>query len=265
MAEPDLSRRIVYHVDGMTRVHAERGIVYRRDGGDELLLDVYRSRDTVSGERLPAIVFVPGGPIPRGMLPPREWGFFTSYGELAAASGFAAVVVNHRLHALTDYVTAQSDVTAAIAYVRDHAGTLGIDGERIAVWAFSGGGPLLSDSIRARPPQVRCLLAFYAVLDLRALIPPDAEPSLVERIVRLSPAAHLAGATVPIFVARAGLDAMVNASIDPFVGEGLAKNVPLELMNHPKGQHAFDVLDDNDRSRLIIARALEFARTHLGA
>jgi acetyl esterase/lipase len=249
----------------MTRVHAERGIVYRRDDGEDLLMDVYRSRDLAAGERLPAIVFVPGGPIPRGMLPPREWGFFISYGELAAASGFAAVVVNHRLHALTDYITAQNDVTAAVAYVREHGGALGIDSDHIAVWAFSGGGPLLSEYIRERPPQIRCLLAFYAVLDLRALITPDADPARVDHIVRLSPAAHLAGAALPIFVARAGLDAMVNGSLDGFVAEALSKNVPLELMNHPSGPHAFDVLDDDARSRQIIARALEFVRNHITA
>ena len=247
----------------MTRVHAERGIVYRRDDGEELLMDVYRSRDAAPGERLPAIVFIPGGPIPRAMQPPREWGVFISYGELAAASGFAAVVVNHRLHALTDYVIAQNDVNAAVGYVREQGSELGIDSEQIALWAFSGGGPLMSDYLRDCPPHVRCLLAFYAVLDLRALITPDLNPALAERVVRLSPAAHLTGATVPIFVARAGLDAMVNASLDAFVAEALSKNVPLELMTHPTGQHAFDVLDDDERSRQIIARGLEFVRTHL--
>jgi dipeptidyl aminopeptidase/acylaminoacyl peptidase len=60
-------------------------------------MDVYRPREIGPDVRLPAIVFVPGGPIPRDMLPPREWGFFISYGELAAASGFAGVTFNHRL------------------------------------------------------------------------------------------------------------------------------------------------------------------------
>jgi acetyl esterase/lipase len=152
-------------------------------------------------------------------------------------------------------------VSAAIRYVSEHAGALGVDGDRLAVWAFSGGGPLLS--LRDRPPHIRCLLAFYAVLDLRPLLTPDSDPARIERVVRLSPAAHLAGATVPIFVARAGVDTMVNASLDTFVTEALSKNVELELMNHPNGQHAFDVLDDNERSRQIIARALEFARPHL--
>jgi acetyl esterase/lipase len=98
-----------------------------------------------------------------------------------------AVVINHRLHGPTDYVTAQTDVAAAIAYAHEHAAALGIDGERVAVWAFSGGGPLLSQYMRSCPPQIRCLLAFYAMLDLRALITTDADLARVELLVRLSP------------------------------------------------------------------------------
>jgi hypothetical protein len=35
------------------------------------------------------------------------------------------------------------------------------------------------------------------------------------------------------------------------------------VVNHAQGQHGFDVLDDNETSREIIARAIAFARTHL--
>ena len=38
---------------------------------------------------------------------------------------------------------------------------------------------------------------------------------------------------------------------------------PITFMNHPSGMHAFDMLNDNDRSREIICMTLEFIRTHL--
>ena len=56
---------------------------------------------------------------------------------------------------------------------------------------------------------------------------------------------------------------MINQSIDAFVQEALAGNAPLEVMNHPTGRHGFDILDDNDRSREIIARAVAFAQVHV--
>ena len=48
-----------------------------------------------------------------------------------------------------------------------------------------------------------------------------------------------------------------------FVQEALAGNAPLELMNNPAGRHGFDILDDDERSREIIARAVAFAQVHV--
>src|SRR5262245_12116445 len=111
-----------------------KGLVYKRDGDAELLMDVYAPPARQPHTRTPAVVFVHGGPIPREMMSPREWGHFVSYGALAAASGLVGIVFNHRLHAPTDYGTAQSDMKAAIEYVRSHADDLGVDPDRLAVW-----------------------------------------------------------------------------------------------------------------------------------
>src|SRR5581483_6874089 len=97
-----------------------------------------------------------------------------------------------------------------------HAGELGIDSERLAVWVFSGGGPLLTRFVRDTPAFVRCLVAFYAALDLRHVIPAAADAAIADQMHQFSPAAHLQPATtrVPMLVARAGLDAPVlNESI----------------------------------------------------
>ena len=212
------------------------------------------------------MLFVHGGPIPREMLPPTEWGVFVSYGELAATSGCVGVAFNHRLYAPTDYPTSQADMQAALDYLRRHADDLGIDADRIGVWVFSGGGPLLAWCLRDRPAFVRCLLASYALLDVRHLLPPDADAERVARAHAFSPAAHLGAAaeTLPIFVARAGRDsAIFNTSIDEFVREALAANASLDFANHASGQHGFDILDDDERSREIIGRAIMFARSRL--
>jgi acetyl esterase/lipase len=252
----------------MGNAAVQRRLVYKRDNATELLMDVYTPANQTRSSALPAIVFVHGGPISPEMMAPREWGVFTSYGQLAAASGLAGVVFNHRLYAPTDYETAQADIAAAIDYVRGHAREVGVDGERLSVWAFSGGGPLLSWCLRERPPYLRCLVAFYAVLDARHLVPGDADPGRIARAHRLSPAAYIKekAAGLPMFIARAGLDAaIVNDSIDLFVREALAANASLDFANHSNGHHGFDMLDDDERSREIIARAAAFVKTHLSA
>jgi acetyl esterase/lipase len=266
VADLDLARRIVHRVDGMEDAVVRKGLVYTRDGSDELLMDVYAPSGRQPDTRTPAVVFVHGGPIPREMMAPREWGCFVSYGELVAASGLVGIVFNHRLHAPTDYGTAESDMKAAIDYVRSHADELGVDRDRLAVWVFSGGGPLAAWCLRERPAYLACLLAFYAILDVRHLLPANADPGLTARAQAFSPAAHLtdSGAALPMLVARAGLDApMVNTSIDAFVREALASNAPLDLLNHREGQHGFDILNDDPRSREIISRAVAFATAHL--
>lgn len=56
---------------------------------------------------------------------------------------------------------------------------------------------------------------------------------------------------------------MINQAINVFVMEALAGNAPLELMNHSAGRHGFDILDDDERSREIITRAVAFAQVHV--
>ena len=56
----------------------------------------------------------------------------------------------------------------------------------------------------------------------------------------------------------------LNDALDRFVTEGLARNLPLTLVNHPDAPHAFDLMHDSDTSREIIRRALAFMQFHLG-
>lgn len=37
----------------------------------------------------------------------------------------------------------------------------------------------------------------------------------------------------------------------------------VQLETHPDGRHAFDILDDDDRSREVIEASVEFMREHL--
>ena len=68
----------------------------------------------------------------------------------------------------------------------------------------------------------------------------------------------------PIFIARAGLDSpRINESIDHFVQDAAARSVSVETMDHPQGQHGFDVLDDDDRTREIVVCTLEFVKEHV--
>jgi acetyl esterase/lipase len=230
------TRPVVYRVDGMDRVDVRRDLRYLGSDAD-VTMDVYRPSSV--SEARPAILFVHGGPLPEGVRP-KDWGIFTSYGRLAAASGMVGVTFNYRYQRPDSLAAASEDVRAAIGYVRAHADDLGIDRDRIGVWAFSLGGPVASFLLADPPAFVRALAAFYAPL----VVPHEGDGAL-------------ARVSFPILVARAGFDdAGLNAAIDGFVTSSLAANVPLEVHTHQAGHHGFDVLDDDERSRDIIERTL---------
>ena len=255
---------IVHRVRGMDAVSVERNRTYSSPGGEPLAMDVYRPGGAPAG-RHPLVLLVHGGPIPK--LGAKNMGVFTSYGRLLAASGLVAVAFDHRFLAPDRLPDAADDVAAALAHVREQADDLGIDRDRLAVWVFSGGGPLLSLALKGAPAHVRAIVAFYAALDIREKAP-GASPSIPDDMRReFSPAHHVraeGGRTAPILVARAGLDhPFMNASIDRFVQEALAVNAEIDVMNHPKGRHGFDILDDDARSREIIARTVEFLKARL--
>ena len=262
-----IPKRVVYAVPGMDQVKVRKDLVYKRVAGAELKMDVY-SPPGPPNSRQPAVVFIHGGYLPPNLLTkPKEWGVYVSYGQLLAASGLVGITFNHRFYGWNSLSDSQSDVADLIEYVRANADTLGIDKDRIALWAFSGGGPFLSQALRDSPVYIRCLVSYYALLDLQGLRK-DIPAAITDEILNEhSPVYQLSRnerKRAPIFIARAGLDnPVLNAGVERFVHEALSKNMTIDLSNHPEGHHGFDILDDNERSREIIKRTIDFIKAHL--
>jgi acetyl esterase/lipase len=209
----------------------ERDVVY---GENKLLADIYRPAER--GQR-PVVIFIHGGPVPADKTQPKEWRIFTDYGRLAASSGFIGVTFNHGFFGPSEFARAASNVEALIDHVRG-------DSDRVFLWAFSGGGPFLSAGLDPARGYIRGLISYYAALDL-------VTPKL------------RTGSCPPMFIARAGNDMpAINAAVRQFMDAALTHNIELELMNHPTGEHGFDILNDDERSRAIIRRTIEFIREH---
>lgn len=264
-----LRQRIYYPIPGADRVQRQT-LSYKTAQGTDLPLHVYTPAGLGATERRPAIVFIHGGPIPKETSPP-DWAFFQSYGELAAASGFVGVTFKHRLYEPESYEQAASDLAAALAHVRSHAAALHVDPDRLALWAFSGGGSLLASALAAPVPWVRCVVSYYGIVDLRPA-PAGLRAKLAKGIeTGMSPVyqveqANDAKRLPPGLVARAGLDDdWINQGVDAFVRAALAKGLTLDLLTHPRGRHGFEILDDTNRTREVIAATLAFVRHHLEA
>ncbi|MER8193336.1 alpha/beta fold hydrolase [Streptomyces microflavus] len=205
----------------------------------------------------PAVVFVHGGPVPAGARPtPRDWPTLKGYARYVAGRGAVGVTVDHRLHAVTDYERAAEDVTAAVERVRADPR---VDGDRIALWFFSGGGPLTADWLAAPPAWLRCLVADYPIM--------APLPNWGMTGARFHPVRAVARAgRLPIVLVRAGREmAEIAATVEEFLTEAERCGANVEVVDVPDGRHGFETLDPTDDSRAAVHRAVGAVLAHLTA
>lgn len=256
---------VVYNVPGMDKVKVVQNLKYTKTDDANILMDVYLPPDLAKAEKRPTVIFIHGGV--KTEYTPKDWGIYTTWGRLIAASGFVGVTFTHRLeYPNKSLENAANDVTEAIKYIRANAGKYNVDKDRICLIVYSAGGPMLTVAMRGDTPFVKCLVGFYAFMDIRQSDYKTTETA--ETLNKFSAITYLekdAGKLPPMFIARAGLDEVptMDDSIDRFVQKAISKNVALNFANHPNGVHSFDNQNDDERSREIIREAIEFIKIHL--
>lgn len=264
-----LETRLIKTVDlDDATLAVRRDVPYTEDGDAGPRLDVYYHAKPAGTPR-PVILYVHGGPLPPGSLPepvahPKNWRFFRDHGELAVAGGFVALIPDHRYTSTADIERSFADLKAAFAWLREHAGELGADPDRIGMWFFSGAGAHLGWLATDAPPSIRAAVAFYPVASFAPFAPMGLGETPPDIVARWDPATHIHADMPPLLIARAGRDsAEINASIDSFVTAATTAGITLDLFFHPTGQHGFDVRDDVPRSHQLIEQALAFFARHL--
>jgi acetyl esterase/lipase len=244
MARFDPAAPLVHPLPGPEQVEVRAGLEYAAAAGRELALDVYRPAGRPLTERVPAVLLVHGEADPALLRGVRGWGQYTGWGRLLAGEGLAGVTFEHRAIAEAGPEAVVGEVLAALTAVRERAGELGLDPDRLALAGFSAGAPLSGLALDKAPGRLRCAALCYGPLHHL-----DPRPGLP-----------------PLLVVRAGLDRPeLNRTIDQFVAAAAARDVPVELVHQPDGHHGFDTVDDTDASRAVIRRVLAFLRDHLTA
>ncbi len=252
------TKPIVYRIPAMDSVTVQRGRAYR----DALTLDLYYPPGhTPDSAPKPAVVIVLGYPdvgVPLVFgCQFREMEMYIGWASLFAASGMVGIL----------YETSHpaTDAPAVLSHLRDNAVALGIDASRIGVWAGSGNVPVALSVLMQ--DNVRCgALCYGFMLDL------NGATGVAQAAAQFHFANPVAGRTVEdlpphtaLFIARAGRDQFpgLNPSLEALAAAALTRNLPVTVMNHPTGPHAFDVMDDSDASRTVIRAIVEFLKSSL--
>lgn len=256
---------LVYDMRGTANVVVQRDLEFAGADGRALALDLYLPAGAETRSLVPAVVLVAGyrdeGMQARLGCRFKEMQSNVSWARLIAASGMAAITYTNREPA--------ADFLALLTNLREKQTTLGVDASRLGLWSSSGNVPVaLSAAMRDASSRVKCAALLYGfMLDL------DGATSVADQAKTYGFATPCAGRSmddvvrdVPMFLARAGRDqfAGLNATMDRFVAGALAANLPLTLVNHAGGPHAFDLFDDTETSREVIRRVLAFLGFELG-
>jgi acetyl esterase/lipase len=257
------SKRAVYSIAGMERAVARKDLIYRATEAGPLTMDVYYPADVAAETMLPAVVFVAGyNDIGyEKMLGRRfkEMAMTVSWCQLVAASGMAAIAYTNR-----DPV---QDLGGLLDHVQRNAPALGVDGQRIGLWACSGSVPLAISALMRGRDRLRCAVFLYGyMLDL------DGARGVADAAQSFRFTNPNAGRTmndlpddVPIFIVRAGQEQFpnLNESIETFVAKAVTLNRPITFVNHADGPHSFDILQDSPASRAVIQQTLGFLNAQL--
>ena len=240
-------------------------------------------------QRLPVLVYYHGG----GWIAWNVQGHDPVCRRLSDAGQFAVISVEYRLAPEHQYPAAVDDAYAVLAWIRQHAGPLGIDPERMGVAGDSAGGNLaavVAQLTRDRgDPPLHFQALIYPVTDATMSLPSYVEHES-DAVLTRSVMQHFIGSYVPAGVDRrqptisplfvdtaTGLPPalVIVAEYDPLRDDGIAyarrleqAGVPVQLEHFEHSMHGFVSLggligaDSGLRAVHLVAHAFRQRVTH---
>jgi acetyl esterase/lipase len=127
----------------------------------ELMLDFYRPRRAGAAPR-PCVILVHGGGWDSG-----NRGEIAHFNHWLADGGYAVAAIDYRLAPKFQWPAQRDDVLAAIAFLKSHPASLGIDATRLVLLGRSAGGQIAEAvGYTANDPAIRGVIALYAPSDM---------------------------------------------------------------------------------------------------
>jgi acetyl esterase/lipase len=221
--------------------------IYRDGKPEPMRLHVFKPKGWKEGDRRPALVFFFGGGWTTG-TPERSAG----YAKWAVTLGMVGVAPDYRTHERfnTTPLDSVADGRAALRWVQDHVGELGIDPKKIVVGGSSSGGHVaLWTAIEHTPPGSATNEAPRAKPFALILVSPVSDTSVVtgytpkrfgSNAEALSPVHQLDAKMPPVLMFHGDADTTVTNRQSIVLQEKLlAGSNVCERINVPGGIHGF--------------------------
>ncbi len=223
---------LVYKHPNMNMVKIKSNIVYNLGQDKPQMMDLYYPIEANLPQ--PKTVIMAHGS--SSMENIKDMDVFQSWGKVMAASGFTAIVFNWRPD------DAPADMSALISYVRENHVELKIHKDNISLFAFSAGVEnAFKEAINGNSDFIKSFIAYYGKID----------PSSFEKLRKNQCPA--------VFIAMGALDDIFSTDCnDEFINNAKKLGSPIEFIIHSKGEHGFDVFNDDEETKLIIDKTIEF-------
>ena len=232
-SQPVTERPLVYQVPEMEMVIVKEKVEFKKINDTALTMDIYYPPGFNKRSNLPVVIFNNGV----GSLEVPQWRAYKDWAKLIAVNGMIAVNYQSRR------ANPLADSEALVDYLVGHARELNIDPEKLGLWTCSANARVgIRLAHKSRPKNIRALAVYYGGPDSLGRLRQD----------------------LPTLIVRAGLDAqMINIPIENFVTQSFSQDARLEVINYLEGIHAFDIYTNNDESKAIIRRTVEFMKNNL--
>ena len=229
--------------------------VYKKAGNKEFLFDIYTPKNEDKSFRSPCVIFIHGDGPDFFIGNAKDWRLFQDYGRLTTSSGFSGVTFNHiNSNFGKKGSAAEKDIRNIVDFVRNHAHEYRIDPDRIFLWVFSAGAASgLSWVLKENPGYIKGVISYYGLLKSDN---PDFSPLNILKEYDSSKTGKLP----PFFIVKAEHDSLktIKDSNEKFYSLVVEKGCDVTFIRHKTGRHAFDAFDDNEESRKIILKTLDF-------
>ncbi len=223
-----------YELPDMDQTHVA-SLTYK----DGLALDLYYPPNFDFAEPLPAVVFIHGVDMPELSRTLKNDGPYVSWGELVAADGMVGV--------LYDAENPEADTVDLLNYLHANAAVLGIDPQRVCIWASSSNPPpalkAITDADAAYYNDIRCAVVLYGATERTdGKFPPNFD-LLAVRVGKDEP----------------GFYEMMTDLID----WAQEQAVDVTVIDYAEGEHAFDVFMDTPETHTVIEQVLAYLKKQL--